>query len=390
VALCDVDSAILDEAAVLTSQRQKNGKEPRKYSDYEKMLDAEGLDIAIVGTPDHWHALPMIAACKAGADVYVQKPISVDFIEGEAMVTAARKYGRVVQVGTQRRSTPHLLEARDKYIKTGRLGKIGTVAIHSYYRGRQSVKNKLVVPPTTLDYDRWCGPAPVGPYYENMLPVKWRAFKNYGNGQIGDLCVHYFDLARYFLDLGWPKRVSCSGGTFVDTENVATIPDTQDAVFSYDNLNVTWTNRCWGKPPESDYPWAIFFYGSEGTLKMDLKKYEFIPSGKGETEKGTFLKEPFSDLAKREARFDKATCGATRRHLKNFFDCVKTRETPVADILEGHISSASCILANNAMEIGDGFELDSNSGRPIGNNKADDLLARPYRDPWRHPTAENE
>jgi len=202
VALCDVDKNMLAEAAKLTAMRQKSGKEPKLYGDYRKLLAEQELELAFVGTPDHWHALPMIEACKSGADVYVQKPISVDVIEGEAMVAAARKYDRIVQVGTQRRSTPHLLEARDKYIKTGRLGKIGTVAIHSFYAGRHNLSKEIVQPPESLDYEMWTGPAPMLPYHPQTHPVKWRAFMEYGNGAIGDLCVHFFDLARYFLDLG--------------------------------------------------------------------------------------------------------------------------------------------------------------------------------------------
>lgn len=391
VGLCDVDKKLLSQAAKLTAERQQSGKEPALYADYRKLLEDQNLDIALVGTPDHWHALPMIEACKAGCDVYVQKPVGVDFIEGEAMVAAARKYNRVVQVGTQRRSTPHLLEARDKYITSGRLGKIGRVEIHSYFGGRHSLSGKVVQPPESLDYEMWAGPAPKIPYYESMTPVKWRAFKEYGNGAIGDLCVHFFDLARYFLDLGWPEQIACTGGEFVDTENVSNIPDTQDAIFKYPGMDVVWTNRAWGNPVEKAYPWAMSIFGSEGTLKMNLKQYEFIPSrwsGK-EPEIGKFLAEEASELEKKEERYDLPTLGATRRHLKNFFDAVKTREKPVADILQGHISSSACVLANNAMELGRSLTLDTKTGRPVGDDDATKLLARDYRQPWIHPTAEN-
>lgn len=388
VALCDVDKNMLAEAAKLTAMRQKSGKEPKLYGDYRELLAEQELDIAFVGTPDHWHALPMIEACKSGADVYVQKPISVDVIEGEAMVAAARKYDRIVQVGTQRRSTPHLLDARDNYIKTGRLGKIATVAIHSFFAGRHGLSKEIVPPPESLDYEMWTGPAPMMPYHPKTHPVKWRAFMEYGNGAIGDLCVHFFDLARYFLDLGWPNQISCSGGELADTKNVANIPDTQDAVFSYDDLNITWTNRAWGVNLDKEYPWAMIFYGTEGTLKVNLNKYEFFPK-KGDAEKGTFLKEEILDLERQEERFSAPTVGATRRHVKNFFESVKTREKPVADILEGHISSATCIMANNAMSLGRSFKLDTKTGRPVGDDEATAKLARQYRDPWVHPTAEN-
>jgi len=391
VGLCDVDKKMLSQAAKLTAERQQSGRAPALYTDYRKLLEDQDLDIALVGTPDHWHALPMIEACKAGCDVYVQKPVGVDFIEGEAMVAAARKYDRIVQVGTQRRSTPHLLEARDKYVTGGRLGKIGRVEIHSYFGGRHGLSGKITQPPESLDYEMWTGPAPKRPYYEGLTPVKWRAFQEYGNGAIGDLCVHFFDLARYFLDLGWPEQISCSGGEFVDTENISNIPDTQDAIFKYPGMDVVWTNRAWGNPVEKGYPWAMSIFGSQGTLKMNLKQYEFVPSqGSGKKpEIGKFLAEEASDLEKQEDRYDLATLGATRRHLKNFFDAVKSREKPNADILQGHISSSACVLANNAMELGRSLTLDTKTGRPLGDEDATELLSRDYRKPWIHPTAEN-
>lgn len=389
VGLCDVDKNMLSEAAKLTVERQKSDKQPALYGDYRKLLADQDLDIAIVGTPDHWHALPMIEACQAGCDVYVQKPVGVDFIEGESMVAAARKYDRIVQVGTQRRSTPHLIEARDKYITSGKIGSVGRVEIHSYFAGRFGLSGKPITPPPHLDYEMWTGPAPMRPLYERMLPVAWRAFKEYGNGAIGDLCVHFFDLARYFLDLGWPQQVSCIGGEFVDTKNPSNIPDTQDAIFKYPELNIVWTNRAWGNPIDKDYPWAISIYGSQGTLRMNLERYDFTPKNGGEIERGEFLAEEVSELERKEPRFDHKSLGATRRHLKDFFESVKTRQLPVADILEGHISSSACVLANNAMDLGRTLSLDPKTGRPIDDEAATKLLAREYRQPWVHPTAES-
>src|SRR6059036_1432570 len=132
VSLCDVDKHMLADAADLVGTRQASKKKPRTYGDYRAMLKERDLDVVLIATPDHWHALPMIAAVEAGADVYVQKPISVDIVEGQAMLAAARKHKRVVQVGTQRRSTPHLVEARDTILKPGKLGKIGLVEIYCY------------------------------------------------------------------------------------------------------------------------------------------------------------------------------------------------------------------------------------------------------------------
>src|SRR5438477_11387483 len=179
VSLCDVDKKMLAEAAQLVAGRQASKKTPRTFGDYRDMLKEKDLDIVLVATPDHWHALAMIAAVKSGADVYVQKPISVDIVEGQAMLAAARKHQRVVQVGTQRRSTPHLVEAIDRVIKPGLLGKVGLVEIYCYYHMRATENPPDTDPPPSLDYEMWTGPAPMRPYNKLVHPRTWRAFMEY-------------------------------------------------------------------------------------------------------------------------------------------------------------------------------------------------------------------
>ena len=176
VSICDVDKNLLNEAGLLISKRQKSGKTPRMYRNYQKMLSENELDIVLIGTPDHWHCLQTIDALKAGANVYVQKPISVDVIEGEAMVAAARKYNRTVQVGLQRRSTPHLIEAKKNIIDAGLLGKISHVDMFCYYHMRNNSNPPLQTVPDFLDYEMWTGPAPLRAY--DGLPHRgwWRAF----------------------------------------------------------------------------------------------------------------------------------------------------------------------------------------------------------------------
>ena len=186
-------------------------KRPRTYKHYQELLDQKDVDIALIATPDHWHALPMIAAAKAGCDIYVQKPISVDVREGQAMLAAARKYKRVVQVGMQRRSTPHLITARDRIIREGKLGKIGLVEIYCYYAMRATQNPPDATPPANLDYELWTGPAPMRPYNELVHPRRWRAYMEYGNGIVGDMCVHMLDMVRWMLDLGMPNRIALVG-----------------------------------------------------------------------------------------------------------------------------------------------------------------------------------
>src|SRR5882724_11297183 len=281
VSLCDVDKRMLAAAAEMVSTRQVSKKTPRTYGDYREMLKEKDLDVVLVATPDHWHALPMMAAVEAGADVYVQKPISVDIVEGQAMLAAARKHKRVVQVGTQRRSTPHLVEARDTIIREGKLGKVGLVEVYCYYHMRNSTNPPDATPPPNLDYEMWTGPAPMRPYNQLVHPRTWRAFMEYGNGIMGDMCIHMFDMTRWMLELGWPKRIASTGGIVLQKSAKANIADTQTATFEYDDLKVIWQHRSWGDPPDPKYPWGATFYGDKGTLKASVMSYDFTPSTKG-------------------------------------------------------------------------------------------------------------
>src|SRR5690242_9033236 len=218
---------MLAEAAAIVVSRQASKNTPRTYTEYGQMLAAKDLDFVLIAPPDHWHALIMIDALKSGLDVWVQKPISADVVEGMAMVAAARKYGRVVQVGLQRRSTPHVVEAKQRFIETGKLGKIGLVEIYCYYHMRATENPRDTKPPENLDYEMWTGPAPMRPYNRLVHPRGWRAFMEYGNGIVGDMCVHMLDMTRWMLGLGWPTRIESTGGILVDKASKANISDTQ-------------------------------------------------------------------------------------------------------------------------------------------------------------------
>ncbi|MHC4518374.1 MAG: Gfo/Idh/MocA family protein [Planctomycetota bacterium] len=391
VALCDVDSKMLAEAAQIVASRQASKKVPRTYGDYRELLKREELDIVHVATPDHWHALAMIAAVKAGADVYVEKPISVDVVEGQAMLAAARKYKRVVQVNMQRRNTPHLIEARDRVVKEGLLGKIAYSEICCYYPMRARGNPPDTTPPGHFDFDMWTGPAPKRPYCSMIHPRRWRAFMEYSNGIIGDMCVHMLDMIRWMLDLGAPERISSHGGILVDKESRATISDTQLATFDFGTLPVVWTHRTWGTSPDPEYPWAGVIYGDRGTLKMDVHKYEFIPRGRGgERLSGKALYE-YDKFPEDETEKDleRHVAAPMRRHWQNFLDMIETRGRPVSDIEEGYITATACILANMACKLKRTLVWDPEKGQVVGDDEANRLLARPYRQPWIHPDQKN-
>ena len=387
VALCDVDKNMLADAGKLVSQRQASRKTPRLYNDYRKMLAENKLDLVLIGTPDHWHALQAIDAVKAGAHVYVQKPISVDVMEGEAMVAAARKYNRVVQVGTQRKSTPHLIDAKKNIVEAGLLGKISHVEMCCYYHMRANDNPPVQAVPDFLDYDMWTGPAPLRPY--DGIPHKrwWRTFMEYGNGIMGDMCIHMFDTVRWMLKLGWPKSVSSKGGIYVQKDGKSNIADTQSAIFEYDGLNCVWQHRSWGTPADPEYPWSFTLYGDKGTLKASTMQYDFIPvekDGKKIHKDVVYEKEKYpEDLTEKDIELNAAP--ATRLHMLDFLKAIKEGGRPVADIEEGHISTASCIMANMSMKLGRPLVYDPKERKIVNDAEATALLQRPYRQPWVHP-----
>ena len=386
VSLCDVDKRMLAEAAEMVAARQVSKKTPRTYGDYREMLKEKDLDVVLIATPDHWHALPMIAACEAGADIYCQKPLGVDVVECQAMLAAARKHQRVVQIGTQRRSTPHLIEARENILKAGKLGKIGLVEIYCYYHMRAREKPADTAPPDYLDYEMWTGPAPMRPYNKLVHPRSWRAFMEYGNGIVGDMCVHMLDMVRWMLDLGWPKQVSSSGGILVDKASQANISDTQSATFDFGDLQVVWQHRSWGSSPDPKYPWGATFYGDQGTLKASVMSYDFVPQGQGVPihRDVTYELEQFPE-DKTEKDLERHVAPAIRGHMKDLLSNISTRGRPVADIEQGCISSASSILANLSMQLGRRLTWDAVRGEVVGDPEANRLLRRPYRAPWVHP-----
>jgi predicted dehydrogenase len=393
VSLCDVDKRLLNECADTCAQKNKSGKRPRIYSDYRQMLAEKDLDIVEVATPDHWHALAMIEACKAGADIYCQKPIGVDVVEGRAMVAAARKYNRVVQIGTQRRSTPHLIEAKERFIDSGALGRIISVDVSCYWHMRNGdtiATAPDTAPPDYLDYERWVGPAPMMPYNKIVHPRGWRAYMEYGNGIVGDMCVHMLDMVRWQLGLGWPKSVTSWGGILHDKRARANISDTQSATFDFDGFQVTWNHRTWGAMPDPDYPWAAIIHGEKGTLKQSVFRYDFIPRDGGPTiHKDQVMELDKYPEDKVEKDLEVHVAPAIRGHMKNLLASIETRSKPVADVEQGHISSASCILANLSMKLGRTLNWDPVKQEVVGDPEANSLLARPYRAPYVHPTPES-
>jgi predicted dehydrogenase len=389
VAIADPDKNMLAEAVTIASQRQKSRRRPLTYRNHRDMLREHQFDLLLIGSPDHWHALHAIDAIEAGADVYLQKPISRDVREGEAILDAARKHKRVVQIGTQRKSTPHLIEAKKQIVDAGLLGKIGHVDLCCYYHMRANGNPPVEPVPDFLDYDLWTGPAPLRPY--DGLPHKrwWRTFTEYGNGIVGDMCVHILDTARWMLGLGWPKRITSAGGIYVQKDGKSNISDTQTATFEYDGFNCVWQHRTWGTAPDPDYPWALIIYGEKGTLKASTMRADFIPldsKAKSIHFDCHFEREQYpEDVTEKDNELNAAP--ATRRHMLDFLAAVAQRSRPIADVEEGHISTASCILANIAMNVGRPLVYDPRRRTVVDDRDATRRLRRDYRKGWKHPSA---
>ena len=243
-------------------------------------------------------------------------------------------------------------------------------------------------PPPTLDYEMWTGPAPLRPYNALVHPRTWRAFNEYSNGILGDMCVHMLDMVRWMLGLGWPTRMASAGGIFVEKGQKANITDTQTATFAYPEFDVVWQHRSWGEAPDPRYPWGATIYGDKGTLKASVMGYDFTPTN-GSQEKPVHVDVRYEldeyPQDRTEKDLEKHVAPAVRAHMKDLLDCIASRGKPVADIEEGHISTASCILANHAMRLGRTLTWDPVAKQVISDPEANALLARSYRAPWVHP-----
>jgi predicted dehydrogenase len=387
--LCDVNTHALEKTLRTIAKYQ--AAVPRIFVDYREMLASGAHDIVIVATPDHWHALPAIAAMRAGADIYLEKPVGVDVIEGEALVAAARKYDRVVQVNTQRRSNPLYLEARDRYIHSGRLGKIGLVETYSYLgsEGWSAGPVPDAPVPGYLNYDFWTGPAPMIPFKAIKEERGWRAFMEYGNGPIGNLGVHMIDQVRWLLGLGWPESAFSTGGIYVEKASFSNLSDTQRSVFRYPDLDVSWEHRLWGGSPIPQRHWSdqwgARLIGKNGTLNLTMLEYVFTPADGGPRE-GVHMLSRTGNLENIDFSQDGGAYRETeRRHVLDFMHARETRSRPISDIEEGHISTACCVLANLSLELGRPLVYDPKTRTIPGDAEATRLLARPYRSPWIHP-----
>lgn len=381
VALVDVDQRQLDkcaaELATWTSDK------PKRYTDYREMLEKEKPEIAIVATPDHWHPLATIAAVKAGAHVYVEKPIGHTIMEGRAMVNAARAANRVVQVGTHRRISPHNVSGM-KFIQEGNAGKIGMVRAFILYGGGPEEPTKNEQPPAEMDWDMWCGPGPLRPYNRRIHPKGFRGFLDYANGTLGDWGVHWMDQIVWILGEKWPKTVFSTGGRPIKGPPVLTqeyqttdAPDSQLVAYEFENFSVSWEHRQFaGNGAEKTENVGCYFYGTRGTFHMGWKQgWTFYPTGRGQKE------------IHAEPKLNEPDQQNIKELWADFIESIETGRKPVCDIEEIHYSTNLSLLGMLSYKLGRSVKWDGRNERIIGDPDANKLLRREYRAPWVYPEA---
>lgn len=370
VALCDVDENQLVPAA--EEIEALSGDKPNRYKDYRELLDQEKPEIAIVATPDHWHALITIAAVKAGADVYVEKPIGHTIYEGRAMVKAARDTGRVVQVGTHRRLSPHNVSGM-KFLKEGRAGKIGMVRAFVHYGGGAGERTPDSDPPAGLDWDMWCGPAPLRPFNKKIHPKGFRQFLDYANGQLGDWGIHWLDQILWWTEEKYPRVVSSTGGRHIVQDNTDA-PDTQVATYEFESFTATWEHRRYAANNAEKHNIGCYFYGTEGTFHMGwLDGWTFYPAGRSKP------------IVHQDPELHEPDHQNILELWVDFLKCIKTRSRPVCDIEIGHRSTNMALLGMLSLKAGRSIKWDGEKEVIVGDLEANALLQREYRKPWIYP-----
>jgi len=370
VGLCDVDENQLNAAMV--EVEKLSGEKPKRYRDYRELLEREKPEIVIVATPDHWHALPTIAAVRAGAHVYVEKPISHTINEGKAMVKAARDTGRVVQVGTHRRASPHCRSGM-QFLKSGKVGKIGMVRTFAHSGGGAGRPTPDSEPPAGLDWNMWCGPAAHRPFNSAIHPKGFRRFLEYANGTLGDWGIHWMDQVLWWTEEKGPRNVFSTAGRFIK-EDGTDAPDTQAVTYELESFTCTWEHRQYAANEAEKASIGAYFYGTEGTFHMGWRDgWTFYPANKGQP------------VIHEEPKLNQPDGQNIRELWADFLQAIKTNRRPMCDIETGHRATVMALLGMLSWRAGRSVRWDPDKEVIIGDPEASRLLSRPYRAPWQYP-----
>jgi predicted dehydrogenase len=371
LALCDIDEGVLNRRAA-NVEKIKGKKPPNLYKDWRKLIENKDINLVIVGTPDHWHCMQMVAACEAGKDVFVEKPIGRTIEECNLMVKAAEKYKSIVQVGQWQRSDPHWQDAVN-FINTGKLGKIRLVRVFSYQGWCPTIP---VLPdeavPAGVDYDMWLGPATNRPFNRNRFHFTFRWFWDYAGGLMTDWGVHLLDYALYGMNVTAPKSIMAMGGKYGYPDDACETPDSLQTIYEFDSFNVLWDHAIGIDDGAYGRNHGLGFVGENGTLVLDRGGWEVIP-------------EKVNNKIRMEAvPLKKGTGEGLKNHVQNHLDCIKSRNPKTNASIEigAHIAKFSA-LGNIAYRTGKKLVWD---GKKFTNDtEANNFLVPDYRAPWKLP-----
>lgn len=377
VALCDVD-----ENALLAADQvqEQNGDEPRKFKDFRELLDQAKPEVVIIATPDHWHALISIAALKAGAHVFVEKPTGHTINESRAMLHTARDTGRVVQVGLHRRIGPHHVSGL-RFLKEGRAGKIGMVRMFVAGRGDQETPTANAAPPRGLDWDLYCGPAPLRPFNRKIHPGGFRNFLDFANGTLGDWGVHWLDQVLAWTDEKFPRQVYSTGSRAIagppvlnDKVQTTDAPDSQVAVYEFESFTAVWEHRKYADNHAEKHPIGCYYYGTKGTFHMGWRDgWTFYPTN------------PKEAVVKEKAQLQEPDGHNLKLLWADFVDSIDRKRRPAADIELAHRSTNLSLLGMLSYKLGRSVRWDGDKEQIVGDAEANQLLSRKYRGPWEYP-----
>jgi predicted dehydrogenase len=370
-ALCDVDQEVLQRRTDDVAKKQ--GKAPQQYKDFRKLLEDKTIDAVIIGTPDHWHCLPFLAACEAGKDIYVEKPLANSIAEANVMVEYTRKYKRVVQVGQQQRSAPHWKQAMD-LMKGGRIGEIRKANVwgnFNYGIGQAVAPDSE--PPAGVDFDMWLGPAPKRSFNKSRFHGSWRMFWDYGGGLLTDWGVHLLDMALWCKDVNTtPLTVTAAGGNFAFADHAHETFDTMDVSFQLKDYVINWAHTAGTQKGPYGRNYGVAFVGNLATLVINREGWEIIP----ESDNNVNKVEPLPLQPGKDSH---------EEHMKNFLECIKTRKDPNCTIENGRLVALYAHMGNIALKTKSLLQWDD-AKKNFGNNAAANALIRPaYRKPWTLP-----
>ncbi|QEG38353.1 Gfo/Idh/MocA family protein [Roseimaritima ulvae] len=378
VALCDVDRDKLEIAA--EEVEDLSGDAPQTYTDFRELLDKHEIDIAIVATPDHWHALNTIAAIEAGAHVFVEKPTGHTILESRAMLNAARGNNRVVQVGLHRRIGPHYVSGM-KFLKDGGAGDIGMVRMFVHSRGGAETPTRNSPPPEQLDWDMYCGPAPMRPFNRKIHPGGFRHFLDFANGTLGDWGVHWLDQVLWWTDEKYPRQIYSTGGRPIKgpailTDEVQTTdaPDSQIASYQFESFTATWEHRKFGGQGPEKTSVGCYFYGTQGIFHMGWRDgWTFYP---------TDSKKP---VVHQDAQHKEPDGHSIDLLWADFVAAIEAGKRPTCDVQIGHDATNMSLLGMLSLKLGRSIQWDGDKEQIIGDPEANALLKRTYRGSWQYP-----